>query len=48
MPLRNYMEEIVNHTLDHVLAGLPKVCRCTECRESMQAIALNALRRFMR
>ena len=43
MPLRNYMEEIVIHTLDQVLAGSPKICRCVECRESMQAIALNAL-----
>ena len=43
MPLKNYMEDMVLHTLDQVLAKTPDICRCEECKESMRAIALNAL-----
>ncbi|HWR38802.1 MAG TPA: late competence development ComFB family protein [Patescibacteria group bacterium] len=43
MSLKNYMEEIVVHTLDQVLDKKPDVCRCEECRESMRALALNSL-----
>ncbi len=41
--LKNMMEEAVEYQLDKVLATMPNVCSCEECRLDMASFALNRL-----
>lgn len=43
MKLKNYMETLVEESLESVLAGYPEVCGCERCRLDMMALALNNL-----
>jgi competence protein ComFB len=41
--LRNYMEEVVNGTLDEIMSYSDDVCKCERCRMDIKALALNHL-----
>ena len=43
MLLRNYMEEVVESTMDEILATREDVCDCERCRMDIKALALNHL-----
>lgn len=42
--LKNYMEEVVDAFLPHMLERYPEICKCQICMEDIKAIALNKLR----
>jgi len=41
--LRNYMEEVVNRTLEEILSPRDDVCKCERCKLDIMALALNHL-----
>jgi competence protein ComFB len=41
--LRNYMEEVVNGTLDEILSYSDDICKCERCKMDIKALALNHL-----
>ncbi len=43
MLLRNYMEEVVDRTLDEIMSYHDDVCKCERCRMDTKALALNHL-----
>ncbi len=43
MLLRNYMEEVVNRTLEEILSPRDDVCKCERCKLDIMALALNHL-----
>ena len=43
MLLRNYMEEVVDGTLDEIMSYRDDVCKCERCRMDTKALALNHL-----
>ncbi|MDY6795551.1 MAG: late competence development ComFB family protein [Actinomycetota bacterium] len=43
MLLRNYMEEVVESTMDEILSTREDVCDCERCRMDIKALALNHL-----
>lgn len=43
MLFKNYMEEVVESTLDQILAHRDDVCACERCRLDIKALALNHL-----
>ncbi|AWW25768.1 late competence development ComFB family protein [Acetobacterium carbinolicum] len=42
--LKNYMEDVVDSFLPHMLEQYPEICRCELCMEDIKAIALNKLK----
>ena len=43
MLLSNYMEEVVDRTLEEILAHRDDVCTCERCKLDIKALALNHL-----
>ncbi len=43
MLLRNYMEEVVDSTIEEILQHRDDVCKCQRCRMDTKALALNHL-----
>ena len=43
MILRNYMEEVVDRTIDEILAHRDDICKCERCKLDIKALALNHL-----
>ncbi len=43
MLFKNYMEEVVENTLDQILAHSKDICTCDRCRLDIKALALNHL-----
>ena len=43
MPIRNYMEEVVDGTMEEILAHRDDACKCERCRMDIKALALNHL-----
>ena len=43
MLLRNYMEEVVDSTIEEILARRDDVCKCERCKLDIKALALNHL-----
>jgi competence protein ComFB len=41
--LSNYMEEVVDRTLEEILAHRDDVCTCERCKLDIKALALNHL-----
>jgi competence protein ComFB len=41
--LRNYMEEIVDGTMEEILAHRDDICKCERCKLDIKALALNHL-----
>lgn len=44
MFLKNYMEVVVDHSLQQLLKAFPAVCTCEVCTIDIKAIALNNLK----
>ena len=44
MEFKNYMEVIVEHKLDEILAQYPNCCKCDSCRMDIAVLALNNLK----
>ena len=42
--LKNYMEDVVDSFLPHMLKQYPEICTCELCVEDIKAIALNKLK----
>jgi competence protein ComFB len=40
---KNYMEEVVDSTMDEILARDDGICKCDRCRMDIKALALNHL-----
>ncbi len=43
MLFKNYMEEVVDATLEEILAHRDDVCKCDRCKMDIKALALNHL-----
>ncbi len=43
MLLRNYMEEVVDGTLEEILSRRDDICTCERCMQDIKALALNHL-----
>ena len=43
MLFKNYMEEVVDSTLDEILSHRDDICKCERCRMDIKALALNHL-----
>ena len=41
--LRNYMEEVVDRTIEEILAPREDICKCERCILDIKALALNHL-----
>ncbi len=44
MPLKNYMEDVVQQEFERLLESDPGFCRCERCRVDVAALSLNNLR----
>ena len=42
--LKNYMEDVVEHTLPSMLKAFPNICTCEHCILDIKAITLNNLK----
>jgi competence protein ComFB len=40
---KNYMEEVVDSTMDEILARDEEICKCDRCKLDIKALALNHL-----
>lgn len=43
MQLKNYMEDLVMHQLDRIIARHEGICSCDKCKFDIAALALNYL-----
>ncbi|MGQ9474699.1 MAG: late competence development ComFB family protein [Actinomycetota bacterium] len=43
MLFKNYMEEVVESTLEEILAHRDDICKCDRCKMDIKALALNSL-----
>lgn len=43
MIMGNYMEEVVDRTIEEILARREDVCKCERCKLDIKALALNHL-----
>ena len=43
MLLSNYMEEVVDRTMEEILARRDDICKCERCKLDIKALALNHL-----
>lgn len=43
MIFRNYMEEVVDSTMEEILGRADDICKCERCRMDIKALALNHL-----
>lgn len=43
MLFKNYMEEVVESTLEEILAHRDDICKCDRCKMDIKALALNHL-----
>jgi len=41
--LKNYMEDVIDEYLPHLIKNYPDICTCEMCIEDIKAIALNHL-----
>lgn len=39
--VKNYMEDLVENSLNEILSSYPNICKCDECKDDIRAITLN-------